>query len=258
MAYPPPSTEFDEPDPKRIKIVDLELPVSDKLDKVFNLFADLGWRTDTFMHHFFVKDDANPRSHRHSVFLERVLNGKGGHFLADILNAWWMASDGDNPSDEMYSVTTPYTEMKGIRPALSSFAAQIIEAQLVQEARVAVQESSGLHASVTSKTENGLVEWANLGASLVTRARNAGQEFPSFRIMIVPVQGVVQADVFISIAGRRCIEKISVNSCAERDGFAENKCRAPTGKNPVQLGKRVAIDRGVESAEEQLDFGSVV
>ena len=76
--------------------------------------------------------------------------------------------------------------------------------------------------------------------------------------MIVPVQGVVQANVLILIAGRRCIENISVNLCAERDGFAENKCRAPTGKNPVQLGKRVAIDRGVESAEEQLDFRSVV
>ena len=37
----------------------------------------------------------------------------------------------------------------------------------MQEARVAVQESSGLHASVTSKTENGLVEWADLGASLM-------------------------------------------------------------------------------------------
>jgi hypothetical protein len=100
LAYPTPSTEFDEPDPKRIKIIDSELPISDKLDKVFNLFADLGWRTDTFMHHFFVKDDANPRSHRHSVFLELVLNGKGGHFLADILNAWWMASAGDDPSDD--------------------------------------------------------------------------------------------------------------------------------------------------------------
>ena len=41
-AYPTPSTEFDEPDPKRIKIIDSALPVSDKLNKVFNLFADLG------------------------------------------------------------------------------------------------------------------------------------------------------------------------------------------------------------------------
>ena len=57
--------------------------------------------------------------------------------------------------------------MKCIQPALSLFLAQIIEAQLVQEARVAMQESSGLHASITSKTENGLVKWANLSASLM-------------------------------------------------------------------------------------------
>jgi hypothetical protein len=71
----------------------------------------------------------------------------------------------------MYSVMMPYAEIKSIQPALSSFSAKIIEAQLVQEARVAMQESSGLHASMTSKTENGLVEWANLGASLMPMAQ---------------------------------------------------------------------------------------
>ena len=44
-----------------------------------------------------------------------------------------------------------YIKIKHIQPAPSSFAAQIIEAQCVQEDWVAVQESSGLHTSVTSK-----------------------------------------------------------------------------------------------------------
>jgi hypothetical protein len=176
-ALPTPSTEFDEPDPKRIKINHLDLPTSDKLDKVFDLFRDLGWRTDTFLHHFFVKDDENPRSYRHSVFLGHFLNGKGQYFLADILSAWWASGDGDEFSETMFSVTTPYTEMKSVRPALSSFAAQIVEARLLQEACAAVHESSGLHASVTSKTQDGLVEWADLGASLMPTAQAALQMY---------------------------------------------------------------------------------
>jgi hypothetical protein len=88
------------------------------------------------MHPFFIKDDANLHSHCHSVFIEHVLNGKCSHFLADILNTWWMASNGDDPPDKMYSVMTPYIKMESIWPALSSFSAKIIEAQLMQEAQV--------------------------------------------------------------------------------------------------------------------------
>jgi hypothetical protein len=176
-AHPISSTEFDEPDPKRTKIIDSELPVSEKLDKVFDLFETLGWRTDVFLHHFFVKDKNNPRSHRHAVFHERVLNGKGEYLIAELLEAWWATTDRADDSDTMYSVTTSYTDMRGIRSALSSFAAQIIEVRLLQEAQVAVHETSGLHASVMSKTENGLVKWSDLGASLMTETRTTLQTY---------------------------------------------------------------------------------
>ena len=165
--------EFDEPVPKRIKIADSDLPISEKLDKVFDLFQDLGWRTDTFLHHFFVKDDENPRSHRHSVFLGHFLKAKGRFLLANILKVWWTSGDSDEFSEGMYSVTTPYTEIRSVRPALSSFAAQIVEVRLLQEARAAVHESSGLHASVMNKPKDGLVKWANLGTSLMPMAQAA-------------------------------------------------------------------------------------
>ena len=171
------STEFDEPDPKRTKIIDSELPVSEKLNKVFDLFETLGWRTDVFLHHFFVKDKRSPRSHRHAVFHERVLNGKGEFLIAELLEAWWATTDQDDDSDTMYSVTTPYTGMRGLRSALSSFAAQIIEVRLLQEAQVAVHETSGLHASVTSKTEDGLVKWTDLGAALMTKTQTTLQTY---------------------------------------------------------------------------------
>ena len=69
-AYPSLPIEFDELDPKQIKVVDLELPVSDKLAKVFDLFETSGWRTDTFPHHFFVKDDHYLCSHHYRRFLK--------------------------------------------------------------------------------------------------------------------------------------------------------------------------------------------
>jgi hypothetical protein len=55
--------------------------------------------------------------------------------------------------------------------------------------------------------------------------------------VIVPVQGVVQANIFILIARRRCIKKIGMDSCTKRDGFAKNKGRMSTVKNPEQLGE---------------------
>jgi hypothetical protein len=73
-------------------------------------------------------------------------------WIAEILEAWWATTDREDASDTMYSVTIPYTDIRDTRSALSSFAAQIIEMRLVNEAQAAVHETSGLHASVTSKT----------------------------------------------------------------------------------------------------------
>jgi len=168
-------TEFDNPDPKRTKLDDSELPVSEKLHKIFDFFETLGWRTDTFLHHFFVKDKDNPRSHRHRRFFERVLNGKDDHCIAEILGAWWATVDQGDSTGMMYSVTVPFLEIRTMGPALSSFAAQIIEEHLLKEARTAVQETSGLHATMTSKTEHGVIKWADLGASLMATTKTSLQ-----------------------------------------------------------------------------------
>src|SRR5882762_6963559 len=55
ISTPPRSSEFDEPDPKQVRmILNLELPVLDKLDKAFNFFQTQGWNTNDFLHHLFV------------------------------------------------------------------------------------------------------------------------------------------------------------------------------------------------------------
>ena len=177
-AYPPASTAFEEPDPKRIKMVpDSELPISAKLDKVFDFFKTLGWTTGTFLHHLFAPKNRNiPRLSRHGGIVERFLNGRSDYTVAEILQAWWTTADGTGiNSDEMYSVTTSYTSIRPVRAALSSFATQIIEAQLVREAQTAVHENSGLHASISGGDEDGTLQWANIGTTLIPTVKAAHQ-----------------------------------------------------------------------------------
>jgi hypothetical protein len=173
-AYPPPSAEFDEPDPKQVKTLpDSELPVLDKLDKAFDFFKTLCWNTNEFLHHFFAPKSRNmSRSRRHGIIIERFLSGGGECSVAQLLKNWWTTGDGSGyNARDMYSVKTPYTEIGPVHSALSAFAAQIIEDQL----EIAVQETSGQHASVTSETKNGSLQWADIGATLIPAVKTALQ-----------------------------------------------------------------------------------
>jgi hypothetical protein len=55
--------------------------------------------------------------------------------------------------DLMYSTTTPYTEIKPVRAALTSFAVQIVERKLISEVKKAVDVKSGLHATAKKKRD---------------------------------------------------------------------------------------------------------
>ena len=88
--------------------------------------------------------------------------------VANLLNSLSTTSDGagDDPSG-FYCVNTPYIEIKPIQAAISSFAAQIVEVHLIQEACVVIEESSGIHASVVTKDFDSGMEWADIGASFI-------------------------------------------------------------------------------------------
>jgi len=62
----------------------------------------------------------------------------------------------------MYSTSTPYTEIKSVRAALTSFAVQVVHRRLVSEAKQAVKPSSSLHASAKKKGRQ-QVEWLDIG-----------------------------------------------------------------------------------------------
>src|SRR5882762_7522120 len=168
-ALPVPVRIFDEPDPKRMKTSDALLPIPQKMDKVFDFLKTLKWTVEDFLRHLFEpQNHKTNRSQRHGVAVKRFLSGRDRYTVANLLNALWTTSDGaSNDLSGFYCVDTPYIEIKPVRAALSSFAAQIVEVRLIQEARIAVEESSGMHASIVSEDFDSGVEWADIGASLI-------------------------------------------------------------------------------------------
>jgi hypothetical protein len=129
------------------------------------------------LHHLFApKSRTTSRSRRHGIIVEKFLSGGGNCSVAELLESWWTTADGSGyDSGNMYSVTIPYTQIGPVRSALSSFAAQIVEDQLLQEAETAVQDTSGQHASVTSKNEDASLRWTNIGATLIPTVKIALQ-----------------------------------------------------------------------------------
>jgi hypothetical protein len=158
-------------------VPDSELPISAKLDKVFDFFKTLGWTTGTFLHHLFAPKNHNiPHLSRHGGIVEIFLNSCSDYTVAEILQAWWTTADGTGiNSDGMYSVTTSYTSIRPVHAALSLFAMQIIEAQLVWKAQTAVHKNSGLHASISGDDEDGSLQWANIDATLILTVKAAHQ-----------------------------------------------------------------------------------
>src|SRR6202051_3335045 len=67
----------------------------------------------------------------------------------------------------LYSMTTLFKDIKAVWPCLTSFAVQVVRKEMIHEAEHAVQPSSGLHASVNSKTASQKTEWVDIRATTV-------------------------------------------------------------------------------------------
>ena len=71
----------------------------------------------------------------------------------------------------MYSTSTPFAEIKPVRPALTSFAVQKVKEKVVQEAKEAVLPSSRLHAT-TSDCSTRKANWVDIGATTIPEVAN--------------------------------------------------------------------------------------
>jgi len=82
----------------------------------------------------------------HSSFLQ----GKISHTVLMIDECCYQSADGRGSASgsiPMFTTSPVYTEIKPARAGLTAFAAQIVEKELVREAREVVKPTSGLHTS---------------------------------------------------------------------------------------------------------------
>ncbi|KAF5345383.1 hypothetical protein D9757_013381 [Collybiopsis confluens] len=95
-----------------------------------------------------VQDDRDAFSSRKATTFS-FLCGKSTRSVADILDIWMRYPYGstDTDSPQMYSLTAQcsYTAIKAVRPALTSFAVQVVQRRLKSQMREAVKHTSGLY-----------------------------------------------------------------------------------------------------------------
>ena len=140
----------------------------DKLEVVFKALQDVNWTLGDFLYHLFRQQDEKGnlvrRSQKHASYVHKLLSGRcgtSGKGVRFILNAWFQSGEEEDAEQLMHFTTSVlYQNIRSARPALTSFAAQLVKKKLVQEAEAAVQPRSGLHAMQQ-------VSWADIHSTTV-------------------------------------------------------------------------------------------
>jgi len=144
---------------------------NDKLCIIFDALKSVNWTLgDLFYYLFRLEDqDGQPirRSQKHGSYIHQLLNGTSGLGVGYILDTWMRNTDGvAGPGSEggelLYNMTEHYRQIRPARPALTSFAAQVVMNKLVREAEDVIHPNSGLHTSHGSQ-----LCWADLSSTTV-------------------------------------------------------------------------------------------
>ncbi|TFK48603.1 hypothetical protein OE88DRAFT_1683868, partial [Heliocybe sulcata] len=149
--------------------------VSEKLDEINAMLSKFRWTLGEFLYYTFQpesdlkdkKGEPIKRSLSHSQRVASFLGGRSNYLPIQILQAWYKSPYGwpdDQTRALMFSTAVSATDIGPSRPAISSFAAQLVEKQLIKEAEAAVGTSSGLVVKSTSKTGDALLQWSDVGA----------------------------------------------------------------------------------------------
>ena len=157
----------------------------DKLDSIFLAIKNEKLTFGEFI--FLVsrhKDEDNQpiqRSQTHAITISSFLQGKTAHTPSMIVECWYQSADGRasaSGSIPLFATSPVYTEIKPARAGLTAFAAQIVERELVREAREVVKPSNGLHAT-SKKRGSQRIEWVDIGTSTVSRVAEIYKDIQS-------------------------------------------------------------------------------
>ncbi|KAJ3775082.1 hypothetical protein FB446DRAFT_843468 [Lentinula raphanica] len=121
-----------------------------------------------------------------SISVSKFLRGETAQTAADFLKIWMCHRAGRHhqASPEMFSSADerPYHEIKPIRPALTSFALQIVASEMVSQAEIAIRPESGLHVHIPSKRQPikahvNVVDWSAFSSTTLKTVSSIHQEF---------------------------------------------------------------------------------
>jgi hypothetical protein len=170
----------------------------EKLETIFWALAEVNWMLAEFLYQpFWTRDEHGEEIHcmdHHAKYAQHFIRGTGKYTAGMILECWLKSPDGrlsnvsESATDLMYSTaSTPYTDIKNVHMALTSFAVQIVHKKLIAEAKQAVKLSSGLHASAKKKATQ-QVEWSDIGrCSYYFPSSADNQEAPAFDMALYDV-----------------------------------------------------------------------
>ncbi|KAJ7354353.1 hypothetical protein DFH08DRAFT_773532 [Mycena albidolilacea] len=143
---------------------------SEKLQSILASIRDQKWTLGEFLYKVFNHQGREgSRTQTHAQMVSSFLGGQGNYTPSHILTCWMSSPDGVLPAHDsrMYSTHTPYTEIRPVRAALTSFALQIVGDFLAHGAENAVKATSGLHVSLTSKNPDKQMGWLRLGTNTI-------------------------------------------------------------------------------------------
>ncbi|KAL0569270.1 hypothetical protein V5O48_012699 [Marasmius crinis-equi] len=118
---------------------------SEKLDIVLETIRSLNWTLGDRLHHLFRHKGKD--EHRSALYYQMVskflgrLTKKGvSHVLEEIIhNPWGIPKLGNVDHNRMFTTEVDFLEVKAARPALTLFAAQLVEEEMEKEVKQAVK-----------------------------------------------------------------------------------------------------------------------
>ncbi|KAF4581448.1 hypothetical protein EYR40_009733 [Pleurotus pulmonarius] len=230
------------------------LDTSAKLDHIFDVLKDLEWSLGDLLHHLFVwRVDSKriPFSKRHAAYVQRYLGGDSNSSVSEVLEAWLTTPYGrprtDNDSADMFSTRKDYRDINVARPAVTSFAAQIVKSRLQEEAQQATRKSTGLYAPIRQKNINANITWKDLGSSSLAIVKTELKKYQPLTLSYM--QAVAQGSprkrngVTVVRCRNRPTELAAVNALASLDFCRSTNARlVPLLHGILYLASTVPLD----------------
>ncbi|KAJ3771382.1 hypothetical protein FB446DRAFT_645338 [Lentinula raphanica] len=139
-------------------------PTTRKLERILNAIQDEDWSFGKFLYYFFRTKDEDGveikgRTKKHAKMLSIFMRGSTKYHTACILKEWIRNPIGHPNSNhdeygDMFSVTKPFENIHHAQPALTSFAAQLVEEHLLLTAKSIVSPNGGLHREQADQNED--------------------------------------------------------------------------------------------------------